>query len=90
MWYHNGITLMGDHMRAVTHKQAIIDRALDQRAPELRMAALELEQGRRAMQLAAALEWYGADLELAMRMRDSVLFNTTVNRIRQVGRGSNV
>jgi len=76
-------------MRAAVTKQAIIDRALASRAVELRMAAVEQEAARRAMDLAAALEWYGADLELAMRMCDSVLFKTTIARIRQVGMGSN-
>lgn len=71
-------------MSAAVTKQGIIDRALDSRAVELRMAAVEQAAARRAMNLAAALEWYGADLELAMQLRDSVLFNTTVRRLRQV------
>lgn len=63
--------------------QRIVDQAFATQAAAERIETAKQQATRKTMDLHELLEWYGADLEVAIARNDVVLFWTTVKRLRE-------
>ena len=72
------------HTRRATEEACTVAYAKRERDVAIQVA--ELAGARRDMTLAERLEWYGADLEVAMAYNDPVLFANAVAHLRPQGK----